>query len=78
MKAPKFDFAKEKVLLPVKTTVSTNSAEATTSEEKESKENNGVAPLDVAPLIDIEGVLKEVKPADKGKVADEGMEDIEK
>jgi hypothetical protein len=30
------------------------------------------------PLIDIEGVLDEVKPSDKGKVADETLEELEK
>ncbi len=33
---------------------------------------------DVDPLIDIEGVLNEVKPADKGKAVDEGLEGLER
>ncbi len=34
--------------------------------------------IDVLPLIDVEGVLEEIKPEDKGKVADEELEEIEK
>ncbi|MCX7821156.1 MAG: hypothetical protein N2258_05710 [Brevinematales bacterium] len=34
--------------------------------------------IDVLPLIDVEGVLEEIKPEDKGKVSDEALEEIEK
>lgn len=73
LKMPKFDFAKDTVTLPGRNKVSTNTAAEAASEGKEIKDN-----VDVAPLIDIEGVLDDVKPVDKGKVTDEGMEDIEK
>jgi tetratricopeptide (TPR) repeat protein len=33
--------------------------------------------LDIQPLIDVEGVLEEIKPQDRGKVSDEALEDIE-
>lgn len=33
---------------------------------------------DVQPLIDIEGVLEEIKPTDKGKVTDDSLEEIER
>ncbi len=34
--------------------------------------------IEVLPLIDVEGVLEEIKPEDKGKVSDEELEEIEK
>jgi len=34
--------------------------------------------IEVMPLIDVENVLENVKPEDKGKVSDETLEDIEK
>lgn len=41
------------------------------SNEKEKK-------IEITPLIDVEGVLEEIKPEDKGKLADEELEEIEK
>ncbi len=40
--------------------------------------NTSGSKIDVAPLIDIQGVLDEIKPTDKGKVADAEMEELEK
>ncbi|MGC8765526.1 MAG: tetratricopeptide repeat protein [Brevinematia bacterium] len=34
--------------------------------------------IEVMPLIDVEGVLEEIKPEDKGKLSDEALEEIEK
>jgi tetratricopeptide (TPR) repeat protein len=43
------------------------------------KTNTEKPPLpNVQPLIDIEGVLSDVKPSDKGKLSDQALEDIEK
>lgn len=33
--------------------------------------------LDIQPLVDVEGVLEELKPRDKGKVSDEKLEELE-
>jgi len=40
--------------------------------------NESGSKINVEPLIDIQGVLDEIKPVDKGKVSDEEMEEIEK
>ncbi len=34
--------------------------------------------IEIQPLIDVEGVLEEIKPEDKGKLSDEELEEIEK
>jgi tetratricopeptide (TPR) repeat protein len=63
LKSPDFDFDKYNLLAS-----STNNAGSVSSK--------GLPSAD--PLIDIEGVLGDVKPVDKGKAVNEGMEGIEK
>lgn len=62
LKSPDFDFDKYNLL------ASTNTGGNSSSK--------GLPNVD--PLIDIEGVLNDVKPVDKGKAVNEGMEGIEK
>lgn len=63
LKSPDFDFDKYNLL-------------ASNTNTGGSSSSKGLPNVD--PLIDIEGVLNDVKPVDKGKAVNEGMEGIEK
>ena len=63
LKSPDFDFDKYNLLAS-----NTNTGGSSSSKGLPSVDN----------LIDIEGVLNDVKPGDKGKAVNEGMEEIEK
>ncbi len=70
LKSPNYDMNKDKFIISLNGNGSNMTESAQESDKSEA--------INIQPLIDIQGVLDEIKPSDKGKLADEGMEEIEK